>query len=145
MEKMSESLISSFLVSDVRELLRCSPKMSDVSKSLRLLSKMSIHERFAKVAQRKWAIVSELLRSLTKNERMSESFIFLCANRSFAHFWAKKRAIRSENWWANFQPCKYCTVHKVKSRGGEWTLLTLETKRVKKEEEKKKLFRTLIN
>ena len=28
------------------------------------------------VAQRKWTIVSESLRSLTKNERMSESLIF---------------------------------------------------------------------
>ena len=48
--------------------------MSDVSKSLILLTK---NERFAQVAQRKWAIVSESLRLLTKNERMSESLIFL--------------------------------------------------------------------
>ena len=39
--------------------------------------KMSDHERFAHIAQRKWAIVSESLRSLTKNERLSESLIFL--------------------------------------------------------------------
>ena len=38
---------------------------------------MSHHERFAQIAQRKWAIVSESLRSLTNNERMSESLIFL--------------------------------------------------------------------
>ena len=38
---------------------------------------MSDHERFALIAQRKWAIVSESLRSLTKNEQMSESLIFL--------------------------------------------------------------------
>ena len=50
--------------------------------------KMSDHERFAQVAQRKWAIVSESLRSLTKNERMSESLIFW-VNRSFAHFLTK--------------------------------------------------------
>ena len=49
---------------------------------------MSNHERFAQVAQSKWAIVSESLRSLTKNERMSELLIFW-AKRSFAHFWAK--------------------------------------------------------
>ena len=30
-------------------------------------------ERFAQVAQKKWAIVSELLRLLTKNEQMSKS------------------------------------------------------------------------
>ena len=38
---------------------------------------MSDHEQFAQVAQRKRAIVSESLRSLTKNEQMSESLIFL--------------------------------------------------------------------
>ena len=51
--------------------------------------KMSDYEWFAQVAQRKWAIVSESLRSLTKNEQMSESLI--CS------FLGKKRAIRSEN------------------------------------------------
>ena len=54
-KKTSDSLIPSFL-------------MSDMSKSLRLL---------------------------TKNERISESLSFL----------SKKRAIHSENRWANFQPC----------------------------------------
>ena len=44
--------------------------------------KMSYHERFPQVAQRKWAIVSESLRSLAKNERMSESRFFW-VNRSF--------------------------------------------------------------
>ena len=53
----------------------CSPKMSD-------------HEQFAQVAQRKWAIMSELLWLLTKNERMSQMLIFW-ANRSFAHFSTK--------------------------------------------------------
>ena len=38
---------------------------------------MSKHEQFPQVAQRKGAIVSESLRSLTKNEQMSESLIFL--------------------------------------------------------------------
>ena len=66
--------------------------------------KMSDHERFAQVARRKWAIVSELLRSLTKNERMSQSVVFL--SESLIHsFLGKKRAIRSENWWAKSQPC----------------------------------------
>ena len=65
--------------------------------------KMSDHERFAEVAQRKWAIVRESLRSLTKNEWMSESLIFLSESliRSFLD---KKRAILSENKWANSQP-----------------------------------------
>ena len=51
--------------------------MSDVSKSLRLLTKMSDNEQFAQIAQRKGAIMSELLMSLTKNEQMSELLIFL--------------------------------------------------------------------
>ena len=50
----------------------CSPKISD-------------HERFAQVAQRKLAIVSESLRSLTKNDQIALFFV----NRSFAHFFAK--------------------------------------------------------
>ena len=57
---MSDLLISSFLVSDVGE-------------SLILLKS---NERFAQVAQRKWAIVSESLRSLTKNEQITHSLIF---------------------------------------------------------------------
>ena len=39
------------------------------------------------------SIVSESLRLLTKNERIAH---FLEQTRSFAHFFAKKRAIRSE-------------------------------------------------
>ena len=38
--------------------------------------KMSDHEQLAHIAQRKWVIVSESLRSLTKNEWMSETLIF---------------------------------------------------------------------
>ena len=64
---------------------------------------MSDHERFAQIAQRKWAIVSKSLRALTKNEQMSESLIFLSESliRSFLD---KKRAIRSEIKWAKSQP-----------------------------------------
>ena len=84
-EKMSELLISSFLV-------------SVVSESLKSLTK---NERFAHVAQRKWAILSESLRSLTKNEQMSESLIFL--SKSLIHsFLGKKRAIRSEKRMSKF-------------------------------------------
>ena len=91
---MSNSLIPSFL-------------MSDVSKSLRALTKNERCEPIAQVAHQKWATMSDSLRSLTKNERpwmnrsgcspkMSE-----WANHSF---FCKKRAIRSENRWANSQP-----------------------------------------
>ena len=41
----------------------CSPKMSD-------------YERFAQVAERKWVVVSESLRSLTKNEQIAHTLIF---------------------------------------------------------------------
>ena len=64
--------------------------MSDVSESLRSLTK---NERFAQVAQRKWAIVSESLRLLTKNEQMSESLVFL-SELLIRSFVGKKRAIR---------------------------------------------------
>ena len=72
---------------------------------------MSDHEQFAEVAQRKWAIVSELLILLTKNERMSESLIFFSKSliRSFLY---KKRAIRSEIKWAKF-PALYYIKRKV--------------------------------
>ena len=52
-----------------------------------------------------WAFVSESLRSLTKNERMSESLIFL-SELLIHSFLDKKRAIRSENRWAKSQPCR---------------------------------------
>ena len=80
----------------------CSPKMSN-------------HERFAQVAQRKWAIVSESLRSLTKIERMSESLIFLSESliRSFLD---KKQAIPWEIKWANSQPCNYSSRETLFSR-----------------------------
>ena len=39
-------------------------------------AQMSDRERFAQVAQRKWAIVSDSLRSLRGNEGISESLIF---------------------------------------------------------------------
>ena len=75
--------------------------MSDVSESLNSLKS---NEQFAQVAQRKWAIANESLRSLTKNEQMSESLIVLSESliRSFLD---KKRVIRSEIKWANSQPC----------------------------------------
>ena len=86
--KVSKSLIHSFWVSDVSDCSGRSPKMSDVSESLKSLTKnqrpwaicshrseeLSDHERIAQVAHQKWG--------------MSES-LFFWANCSFAHFWAK--------------------------------------------------------
>ena len=43
---------------------------------------MSDFERFAQFAHQKWATMSESLRSLTKNERMSESLVFLSTSDS---------------------------------------------------------------
>ena len=61
-------------------------------------------EGIAQVAYQKWATMSELLRSLTKNERMSQSLVYLSES-LICSFFRKKRAIRSENPWANSQPC----------------------------------------
>ena len=66
--------------------------------------KMSDHEWLAQVAQRKWAIMSVLLRSLTHNEWMKELLIFLSES-LIRSFLGKKQAFRSENRWANSQPC----------------------------------------
>ena len=81
--------------------LGCSPKLRDVSESLRLLTK---NEQFAQVAHQIWATMSDLLRSLTKNELMSELLVFLSES-LIRSFFRKKRAIGSENRWANSQPC----------------------------------------
>ena len=51
--------------------------MSDVSKSLRSLTKNERCERIAQVTNQKWATKSDSLRSLTKNEQMSELLVFL--------------------------------------------------------------------
>ena len=75
--------------------------------------KISDHKRFAQVAHQKRATMSQLLRLLTKNERMSESLVFLSESlirsffpkkRAIRSFFHKKRAICSENQWANSQP-----------------------------------------
>ena len=103
---MSESLIPSFLVSNVSELLRS-------------LTKNEKCEWIAQVAHQKWVTMSDSLTSLRGNERswsnrsgcspkMSEWVNRSCfwANHSFAQFWAKnERAIRSENRWEAL-PCK---------------------------------------
>ena len=104
-EKMSNLLIPSFL-------------LSDVSESLRLLTKNEQCEWITQVVHQKWATMSNSLRWLRGNER-------LWANRSVRSpkmsewancrvffsksliwsFLGKKRAIRLENQLANSQPC----------------------------------------
>ena len=135
---MSDSLIPSFL-------------MSDVSKSLRSLTKSEWCEQIAQVANQKWVTMSNSLTSLTKNERpwancsghspkMSESLAFW-GNHWFAHFFTKTQqfpqktnenipspAIRSflvsalneslmitHFWWATWAICSH---HSLKKRKG---------------------------
>ena len=70
-------------------------------------------KQIAQVAHQKWATMSDLLRSLTKNEqpwancsgrspKMSEWLVFLSES-LICTFLSKKRAIRSENRWANWR------------------------------------------
>ena len=86
--------------------------------------KLSEHKWFAQVAHQKWATISESLRLLTKNEGLSTNcsgrstkmkdwanWWFFWANRSFNSFFRKKQAIRSENRWANSQPCIELILH----------------------------------
>ena len=101
----------------------CSPKMSDVSESLRLLTKtewpwaicsgrspkISVHEQFSQVAHQKWASMSESLRLLTKNERMSESLGFFLENCSFTPFFTRNERF-AQNRWAKSQPW-YCVLN----------------------------------
>ena len=76
--------------------------MSDVSESLRLLTKNEQPWAIRSGRSEEMSDVSESLISLTKNEPMSKLLIFLSelliflskslifwANRSFAHFWTK--------------------------------------------------------
>ena len=51
--------------------------MSDVSELLGSLTKNERPWAFAQVAHQKWVTISESLRLLTKNEQMSELLIFL--------------------------------------------------------------------
>ena len=72
-------------------------------------------EQIAQVVHQKWATMSHSLMLLRGNERswgnrtgcspkMSESLVVL--SESLIHsFLGKKRVLRSENRWANFQPC----------------------------------------
>ena len=71
--KMSESLISSERWERLAQVAH--QKWAMWAKSSGRSPKMSNHERFAHFTQRKWAIVSESLSSLTKNECMNELLI----------------------------------------------------------------------
>ena len=101
-----------FLFKKMSDLLTPSFLVSDVSESLRLLTKNEQCERITQVAHQKWATMSNSL-TLTKNERpwenrsgrspkMSEwvNHSFFWANHSFAHFWAKKErfAWKTDEW-----------------------------------------------
>ena len=74
--------------------------LSNVSESLRSLTKNEWLWAILSGAQRKWVIVSESLGSLTKNEHIAHFF------EQIAHLltFFKKRAILLEKRWANYQP-----------------------------------------
>ena len=108
--------------------------MSNVSKSLRSLTKNEQCERIAQVTHFWWATMSDSLTSLGGNER---SWVnrsgpspkisqwvnrLICLSESLIHsFLGKKRAIRSENQWANSQPCQNgCSSQKLFFK---WSLL----------------------
>ena len=73
---MSDLLIPSFLV-------------SDVSESLRLLTKNERCEQIAQVAHQKWATMSDSLRSLRGNERLWVNCSGWWANEWIAHFFER--------------------------------------------------------
>ena len=97
---------------------------------------MSDFEWFAQIAQDKWVTMSDSLRLLTKNEQPwasrsgrspkksdHEQFAQVshqkCANRSF---FRKKRAICSENRWANSQPCVTLSYMRYGFRPNRWAV-----------------------
>ena len=108
----NERLAHSLLVSDVSKPLRSLTKMSDMSELLRPLTKnerpwaipsglspkMSNREWFTQVAHQKWATMSKSLRSLTKSKRMRESLVFYSkwAIRSFF-----RKPMKSNEWIPN--------------------------------------------
>ena len=98
LKKRGDSLIPSLL-------------MSDVSKSLRSLSKNEQFEGITQVLHQKRATMSDSLRSITKNEQMSKLLVFLrelIIHSLFANFFTK-RVIGSENRWANSPRCSFDT------------------------------------
>ena len=118
-KKMSDSIIPSFLMSDVSKSLRLLTKnerceqIAQVAHQKRAMwanrsgrsPKMSNHERFAQVAHQKWATMSKSLRSLTKNEQMSESLVFLSESLICSFFSKNERFAQKTDEWVNSQPC----------------------------------------
>ena len=87
--------------------------MSDVSESLRSLTKNEQPWAIRSGRSEEMSDVSESLISLTKNERMSESLIFLSESLIFLSeslirsFLDKKRAIHLEIKWVNSKPWNF--------------------------------------
>ena len=92
-------------------LLFCSQKLNNLLKKIWIncifmyvfCKIQKRYERIAQVAHDKNERPLESLRSLSKNERMSKSLIYLSES-LISSFFSKKKLIRSENWWANSQP-----------------------------------------
>ena len=100
---MSDSLIPSFIMSDVSELLTVAHQKWAMGANRSGRSpKLSDHEWFAQVTHQKWATMSESLRSLTKNERIA----FFWANCSFAHSFAKNDRFAQKTWKSLFRAWK---------------------------------------
>ena len=108
-EKICESLISSFLVSDVSRSF-CSNQMSAVSKSL------TKNERFAQVAQRKWAMWAN--RSFfDKNERfarksneliLSPAYMILSCNLLYEYLFSHMIICVLHGCWTFIWDCYFC-------------------------------------
>ena len=79
------------------------PKMSDVSKSLRLLTRNEQPWGIRSGRSQKMSDNEGITQSLKKIEQMSKSFVFL-RKLLIPSFFHKKRVIHSENWWVNSQP-----------------------------------------
>ena len=90
-----------FLFKKTSDLLITSFLMSDVSESLKSLTKNEWCEQIAQIAHQKWATMSKLLRSLTKNEWIARFFEGITDLLIFS----QNPAIPSENQWENSQPC----------------------------------------
>ena len=79
-KKMSNSLIPSFIIRDVREWLR-------------LLNKNEWCEHITQVTHKKWATMSDSLRSLTKSEQIARFFEWITHLIIIRSFVGQKQAI----------------------------------------------------
>ena len=125
--------------------------LSDVSKSLRSLTKNERCAGIAQFAHQKWATMSDSLTSLRGNERswanrsgcspkMSKwvNRSFFWANRSFTHFWPKNKGfaqksneqIPSPDWTPTNIPDqqKHVTFQKLQKRAKHSTLVPSSAK-----------------